>query len=750
MPPHYTKFSAPLACFALLGGLVSANASAQTVIAQQGANPIVVNQTRVTDNLQVLMAAAAERPNTTSVLNYGAPKHFWVTGLNSASQYLRWTLQVPQASTYKVAALMQSPAANQSYTLQVDDGTPKAFTVAAAGWRKVDAGTVFLPAGTHTLTFARGANPAGSASVKSLELLRDSEAVAYNSRVAAFRAATPAMSTQKYGLMFQYGAWGFPQSGSKKTLDQQAADFNVPAFVNMVQSTGANYVIWSLSWWTYQFDMPNSAVSGIVGNSSRTSRRDLVGEIATALANVGIDFYLYYHTGQDSHLGYNSTDWWSRQNFPADFTASGLGDRNTFFTNWKAVVSEVGTRLGGRLKGWFFDDGVVYYPAAFEELGTAARSGNPQRALSYNSWISPSYTDFQNLSMGEVCNSGYAPVGGNGVYQSGPEAGLYGHCMVMMENDWGIHAKNQVIGQTANTVTSVYSTVMNNSARRVPTSFNMMMYEDGSVSSASLNVLKGLKARLGSGFQSRQINDNSSTITYTGSWGYYPRRNAGDLNDDVHYTSTNGASASFGFTGTAVALLMPTSNAQGNMEVFLDGAGQGLVSTYSTRYTPKVTVFSRSGLTAGAHTVTVVKRSGTFMQLDGITWDVVLNTINDNAANISKSGNWLRAGNRGAGDYNNDVSYTTVDGDAFALSFDGVGVGVLMPTFNDQGAAVEFLVDGVSKGTFATTSNTYMPRQEVFSISGLTPGRHTITGIKRGGKYMQLDALQIVPNPGSQ
>jgi len=99
----------------------------------------------------------------------------------------------------------------------------------------------------------------------------------------------------------------------------------------------------------------------------------------------------------------------------------------------------MGNRYGTNLDGWFFDDGTMYYPAPFEQLGQAARAGNPNRLVSYNAWIASGFTDFQDVYFaegdhGEV-HTGSAPVGGNGVFTSGSQKGLLQQAMFMMEQD---------------------------------------------------------------------------------------------------------------------------------------------------------------------------------------------------------------------------------------------------------------------------------------------------------------------------
>ncbi len=91
-------------------------------------------------------------------------------------------------------------------------------------------------------------------------------------------------------------------------------------------------------------------------------------------------------------------------------------------------ITEIGQRYGTNLDGFFFDDGMVlYYPASFEQLHTAARTGNPNRLISWNDYVFPRVTDFQDVWFGEGSHgqsqNGSAAAGGNGVFTSGPTKG---------------------------------------------------------------------------------------------------------------------------------------------------------------------------------------------------------------------------------------------------------------------------------------------------------------------------------------
>jgi hypothetical protein len=429
----------------------AAPCQADTVVPQAGPNPIVLDQTAVTDNLTVLMAAASEHNSGLKQLYSGAgvyPKHFWFTNWND-KDYLKWTISAPAEADYHVYVKLSSGAAVPLRLSVEGRSTSLAFTTRTIGWDRLDAGVIRIPAGTSKLALLRNNTDSNNVSILSMELIRERDRAAYEKRVTAFRSDTSWLSHAKYGVMFQAGPWGYPQTGTEhKSLEQYANDFDVPRFVATVKSTGAQYVIWSMTWWTYQVCAPIQSVDQIVGNRSRTSSRDLIGEIATALKRENIRFMLYYHCGHDGHLGYNSTDWWQKQQFPAaEFTNRAVGDRSVFFNNWIKVVTEVGKRYGDKLDGWFFDDGLIYYPAPFERLGKAAKAGNPARLIAYNPWVAVRQTDFQDVWMGENYHGEpmFGSAGKGGVFTDGPQKGLLQQCMFTVEQDWGVHAANQPI-----------------------------------------------------------------------------------------------------------------------------------------------------------------------------------------------------------------------------------------------------------------------------------------------------------------
>lgn len=94
------------------------------------------------------------------------------------------------------------------------------------------------------------------------------------------------------------------------------------------------------------------------------------------------------------------------------------------------------------------------------------------------------------------------------------------------------------------------------------------------------------------------------------------------------------------------------------------------------------------------------------------------------------------------GDYLNDVHSTTVDGDSFEYTFKGTGIRLITPTGPDQGE-VDIYVDGQRIQTVNTYSQSRLTQQEIYSISGLVSGLHTLKAVKKSGNLMLTDQLKF-------
>ena len=447
-------------------------------------------------------------PGTASFQAPNSGKAFqriWVAGWKSQAQSFSWQVTAPTAGAYAVELV-------SSHVTEVVVGggqQPLQATVKAEGWEgwnRARLGVVRLHAGTNTLTLQLANDQSVDGMVRSLELIPVDAQASYQKRVDALRSNTAWMREGKYGVMLQYGSWGYPANGDKHPFEQVVKDFDVEKFARMVdEEMGAKWVIWSITWRGSHFPMPLKSVDAIV--PGHTTTRDLPADLAAALKKRGVKLMFYYHPGHEDPA------WWAA-NWGANATAA-RGDKARFLKNWQAVIAEIGNRYGDDLAGWFFDDGALYSPADFEMLTRAAKNGSAKRLASYNSWILPTFTDFQDIHMGEMyTNANPADMDANGIYQSGPLKGNQAHCMVTVNSEgWGVWQPNTRIPLTMNAGQAI-GLVKRATKRGEVISLNFDMYEDGTVTTKTLEMFHQLKKAI----RSLPPVSEGKSATVSGEW----------------------------------------------------------------------------------------------------------------------------------------------------------------------------------------------------------------------------------------
>ncbi len=248
---------------------------------------------------------------------------------------------------------------------------------------------------------------------------------------------------------------------------------------------------------------------------------------------------------------------------------------------------------------------------------------------------------------------------------------------------------------------------------------------------------------------------NDTLVTYNGGWQYRNSRGVGDYANDVHATIYNNDYFEYSFAGTGIDLITEKDSCLGNVDIYIDNVFQATVNCYNATLISKQTMYSKTGLAQGTHTIKGVKKSGVYMIVDALrihptssvyvndtlTTLAVYNITYRNSANTS-IGSWLSHRNRGVGDFHDDVFAATANGDYFTCTFEGTGVDFITEKDSCLGE-VDIYIDNI----YQTTVNCYNPEllssQTVFSKTGLTPGTHTIKGVKKNGMYMIVDALKV-------
>lgn len=96
----------------------------------------------------------------------------------------------------------------------------------------------------------------------------------------------------------------------------------------------------------------------------------------------------------------------------------------------------------------------------------------------------------------------------------------------------------------------------------------------------------------------------------------------GDHHSDVHATTTDGASVSFTFRGTAVSWITAKGPDQGTADVYIDGVKVETVDTHADTRVTGQTVFTADGLRDKEHTIEIVKTSGDVLRIDVFEYTV--------------------------------------------------------------------------------------------------------------------------------
>ena len=287
--------------------------------------------------------------------------------------------------------------------------------------------------------------------------------------------------------------------------------------------------------------------------------------------------------------------------------------------------------------------------------------------------------------------------------------------------------------------------------------------------------------------------DADPGIAYQGTWSQSTGRGFGDHNDGVHYTERNGDSFEYTFQGTGVSYVTELDSSQGEVDIYLDGRFVQTVNTGREQGQPRLaqqTVFTVGDLPNGSHTLSAVKKSGSFMLLDRIDVtqpslldpsavsfdrqapaDVPVKLLRDGSefVGVSRAGAALERGRdytlagstvtlRSAylaglpvgpaeldfafrGDHLDDVHATTRNGDAVTYTFTGTAVDWITATAPDQGLA-DIFIDGKPAGRVNLQSTTRVTQQKAFSVSGLSNKQHTFKAVKVSGDVMRTDVIR--------
>jgi hypothetical protein len=246
------------------------------------------------------------------------------------------------------------------------------------------------------------------------------------------KSSTEWMVQGKYGLFIHWVPESYPLFGATPAWQryQKAVDeFDVDAFANMVSETGAAWVVFTTTHGKYYFPGPLHAMDDIL--PSRTCKRDLIGEIADALAKRHVRLMLYFHPGPSPA---EDPDWAKVAGI------SPVDDRK----NIRVMLSmyrEIGKRYGKRLAGWYIDGGDAYYfrNFSFRRLLVDLKAGDPSRVVTFFQWLFPMFSPYAGDFVSDVVDFGAplaTPFPAEWFLHGGPYAGLQPQYNFTLEEAW--------------------------------------------------------------------------------------------------------------------------------------------------------------------------------------------------------------------------------------------------------------------------------------------------------------------------
>jgi hypothetical protein len=223
-----------------------------------------------------------------------------------------------------------------------------------------------------------------------------------------------------WGVMTHYlGAPPSSKGGAELTAEawnRQVDQFDVPGLVAQLASTGTKYLLFTIGQNSGHYCAPNATYDRLVGiRPSKCSRRDLVADLAKALAPHNIRLMIYMPNGAPAAdpVARKQLGWrWGR---PGGWQLPGepVGGRLAEFQrNWEAVIREWSLRWGKSVSGWWIDgcyfaDQMYRFDDEpnFASFARALKAGNPEAIVAFNPGVKIpiiAHTKYDDYSAGEV------------------------------------------------------------------------------------------------------------------------------------------------------------------------------------------------------------------------------------------------------------------------------------------------------------------------------------------------------------
>lgn len=311
------------------------------------------------------------------------------------------------------------------------------------------------------------------------------------------QADTSWFAACRFGVSTHWTAQSQPVGADQwLPFDEAVCSFNVKKYVDEIAAAGAQYILFTSTHALQRLPAPCTAIDRI--EPGRTTKRDLLGELADTCRSHGLHFILYYNhscnRGDDP---------------PWEYAVGYHGvNKAKLVHNLLSIVRELGGRYGSRVAAWWFDscgsldprgiyDGVSTDMHGFlfpwDDFVAAAKTGYDERLVTLSSGMLTHYlySKHQDYEGGEANDLVAVPSARL------TSDHLQGHRWVCLDNPAWVHSR--VMTPLAppryhlDHVTDYVSTCNHCS---VPVTFNVEIDRTGMISSKSLALLRSVRNRL--------------------------------------------------------------------------------------------------------------------------------------------------------------------------------------------------------------------------------------------------------------
>jgi hypothetical protein len=311
------------------------------------------------------------------------------------------------------------------------------------------------------------------------------------------RASTDWLAKCRFGIGIHWTAQTVPGTGRPLPFPKAVADFDLKGFIAAVEHAGADYVLFTAAHALQMLPAPHPVLDKIL--PGRTCERDLIAELADALAAKQKHLLVYYN---HSCNGKQDADWEQAVGYHAP-------NKERFARNLMEIVSWMGDRYRDKIKAWWFDSpysldtrgphnsvttDMSGFQFPWERFTAAAKTGDPARLVTYNAGVNETflYTTHQDYWAGELVDLKHPPTAR---YHSANGLQWFGWTC-LEDRAWVHHRLDTKIPLPLYSDEETGSFVRICNSHQAPMSFNVGIYQDGTMAEASVEQLHRLNRAL--------------------------------------------------------------------------------------------------------------------------------------------------------------------------------------------------------------------------------------------------------------